>query len=198
MQKAPASLDPAAEAALLTEIARGNRQAFERLYGLYYHRLARFLQGVMRRGNLAEEVINDTMLVVWQHAAEFRAESAASTWIFGIAYRRALKTLSRETQRLKATSPESLQPPHLTLQPLADRAELADWLDAALARLSPEHRLVIELAYVVGLSCEEIAGVAECPVSTVKTRMFYARLRLRENLAALAAPAKQKVAPWEA
>jgi RNA polymerase sigma-70 factor (ECF subfamily) len=178
--------DAAGEAVLLARTAQGDREAFERLYFLFHRRLARFLMRVTRHPHLAEEIINDTMLVVWQRAADFRGDSHPSTWILGIAYRRALKALSREPREAPGNaSPAEVLPDPVALQGLARHAELSDWLDAALGRLSAEHRLTIELAYVLGLSCEEISGITECPVNTVKTRMFYARQKLRELLAEL-------------
>ncbi len=184
-----ASRDPPAEARLLASVARGDREAFQRLYFLFHRRLARFLLRVTRRPEIAEEIINDTMLVVWQRAAEFRGEAQASSWILGIAYRRALKTLSRKSESVPSIPAEALPALNaMALDGLAQRAELADWLDAAITRLTPEHQLVIQLAYVLGLSLEEIAEIADCPVNTVKTRMFHARRRLRELLVELAGP----------
>ncbi len=181
---------PACEAKLLADTARGDRAAFQRLYFLFHRRLARFLLRLTRRPDVAEEIINDTMLAVWQGAARFRGESQVSTWILGIAYRRALKTLSRQSASETGDHPgepaQSLD--SATLEGLAYGAELADWLEAALARLTPEHRLVIELAHVLGLSCQEISEVTHSPVNTVKTRMFYARQHLQAHLFALATP----------
>ena len=74
------------------------------------------------------------------------------------------------------------------LDALSQGAETHNWVDVALTHLSAEHRLVLELAYFLGLSCEEIAEVAECPVGTVKTRMFYGRERLRQVLLSVATP----------
>jgi RNA polymerase sigma-70 factor (ECF subfamily) len=182
--------EAAGELQLLQRTARGDREAFQRLYFLFHRRLTRFLLRVTRRPDVTEEVINDTMLVVWQRAGDFRGESHLSTWIMGIAYRRALKRLSSERRTVRASDADgqSASPDAQTLADLAQRAELVDWLDAAFAQLSPEHRLTIQLTYLLGMSCEEIANITECPVSTVKTRMFYARQRLRELLATLATP----------
>lgn len=189
-QATPSAVELAGELQLLERTARGDREAFQRLYFLFHRRLTRFLLRLTRRPEMAEEIINDTMLVVWQKAAEFRGDSHLSTWILGIAYRRALKTLNREPRQEREPTAEELSRALDTtaLGDLAHRAELTDWLDTALARLTPEHRLVIEFAYLLGLSCEEIAVITACPVNTVKTRMFYARQRLRELLATLAAP----------
>jgi RNA polymerase sigma-70 factor (ECF subfamily) len=76
------------------------------------------------------------------------------------------------------------------LDALSQGTETHDWIDSALAKLSSEHRMVIELAYFLGLSCEEIAEIVGCPLGTVKTRMFYGRERLRQVLVMLAAPRK--------
>jgi RNA polymerase sigma-70 factor (ECF subfamily) len=176
--------------ALLARVVEGDREAFRRLYTHYHRRLHRFLMRLTRERPLAEEIINDTMLVVWQHARDFRGASRVSTWIFGIAYRRALKSLerSRSTSAQDVIVAAVTAPDGALLDALSLGAETHDWIDAALTHLSPEHRLVIELAYFLGLSCEEISEVAECPLGTVKTRMFYGRERLRQALMLLAGP----------
>ena len=167
------------ERALLTRIACGDDVALKELYLLYHRRLARFLMRITTRYDLAEEIINDTFWVVWRHAGEFRGASRVSTWILGIAYRRGLKTLQR-----------SAPPPELGLEDTScepcGQLELDEWLDAALDRLPPEQRMVIELTYHMGHSCEEISTIMQCPVNTVKTRMFHARRKLKGLLVTLA------------
>ena len=71
----------AREVELISRIAKGDRKAFEELYGLYHRRLARFLTRLTRRYDVAEEVINDTFYIVWCKAGDFRGESQPSTWI---------------------------------------------------------------------------------------------------------------------
>jgi DNA-directed RNA polymerase specialized sigma24 family protein len=83
------------EVLLLQRIAAGDRLAFETLYRGYFPRLTRFLQRMMRRHQAVEEVLNDVMLVVWRKAATFSGHSKVSTWIFAIAYRKALKAMNR-------------------------------------------------------------------------------------------------------
>lgn len=172
------------EIALLTRIAARDDAAMKELYFLYHRRLARFLTRLTARTDVAEEVINDTFWVVWQRAADFRGASLVSTWILGIAYRRALKTL----RRLRPAPPEEDAQEHPTDVPW-ERAELSEWLAVALAQLPLEQRTVLELAYNLGHSCEEIARIVGCPANTVKTRMFHGRRKLRVILLALAGPA---------
>jgi RNA polymerase sigma-70 factor, ECF subfamily len=165
---------------LLARIGQRDATAIEELYHLYHRRLARFLTRVTSRYELTEEIINDTFWVIWRHAATFRGESQVSTWIFGIAYRRALKSLSGARKpALPPPDPESV------IDEPCRQAELNEWLGVALARLPLEQRMVIELAYHTGHSCEEISVIMQCPVNTVKTRLFHARRKLRTLLATL-------------
>src|SRR2546425_8972534 len=83
----------AREVDLMARIANGDRKAFEELYNLYHRRMARFLTRLTHRFDLAEEVINDTFWVVWCKARDFRGDSQPSTWILGIAYRKARNAL---------------------------------------------------------------------------------------------------------
>ncbi|MGH8170843.1 MAG: RNA polymerase sigma factor [Steroidobacteraceae bacterium] len=172
------------ERALLARIADRDSAAMKELYLLYHRRLARFLMRLTSRYELAEEVINDTFWVVWQHAADFRGASRVSTWIMGIAYRRGLKTLRRAGPPAADTDVET----QIGAEEPAQKEELAEWLDVALRRLPLEQRMVIELAYHVGHSCEEISSIMQCPVNTVKTRMFHARRKLKTLLTTLAGP----------
>src|ERR1700741_177588 len=81
------------EVGLIGRIAAEDMGAFETLYALYHPRLARFLLGMTRRPPLVEEILDDTMLVVWRKAHTYNPGAKVSTWIFGIAYRQALKAL---------------------------------------------------------------------------------------------------------
>jgi RNA polymerase sigma-70 factor, ECF subfamily len=173
-----AALSNEGELRLLRKVAMGDRQAFQTLYVSYHRRLARFLTRMTRRYDVAEEIINDTLWVVWCKAAEFRGDSQVSTWIMGIAYRRALKTLKRVQAANREASLEMVDE-----QPGAANAlevsEQHEWIERALGQLPVEQRMAIELTYFLGHSCEEIATIMECPVNTVKTRMFHARRKLR-------------------
>lgn len=174
----------AREVELIARIGAGDRKALEELYNLYHRRMARFLTRLTHRYDLAEEIINDTFWVVWRKAGDFRGESQPSTWIFGIAYRKA-RNAFRSVSRLAAqTSLEALSAPACS-EPF-NTEELRDWLQQALSQLPTEQRLAVQLCYELGYSCEEIAAITSCPVNTVKTRLFHARAKLQKLLPRLA------------
>jgi RNA polymerase sigma-70 factor (ECF subfamily) len=148
--------------------------------------MARFLTRLTRRYDIAEEVINDTFWVVWRKAHTFRGDSQPSTWILGIAYRKA-RNAFRASARLAEKNLQAEALP-LTNDEPASNEELRDWLARALAELPVEQRLAVELCYELGHSCEEIATIMGCPVNTVKTRLFHARAKLQRLLPQLATP----------
>jgi RNA polymerase sigma-70 factor (ECF subfamily) len=167
---------------LLLAVAAGNRRALEELYLGYHRRLARFLARVTPRYENVEEVINDTFMVVWQSAKDFRYASQVSTWIIGIAYRTALKSVRRQKNFAAAQNIDDF--PERSSDPFQE-TEMQDWLSQGLSRLPMEQRLTLELAYQMGHSLEEIAAITGTPVGTVKARMFHAREKLRLYLPTL-------------
>jgi RNA polymerase sigma-70 factor (ECF subfamily) len=110
-----------------------------------------------------------------------------STWIFGIAYRCALKSMRRSRVRSHTIALE-FQDGEAFIEDSARETEERQLLDLGLSCLPLEQRLVLVLAYYMDYSCEEIAAIAECPVNTVKSRMFHARRKLRTIISAAAAP----------
>src|ERR1700729_863546 len=128
--------------ALLVAVAAGDRRALEELYLGYHRRLARFLSRFTPRYENVEEIINDTFMVVWQSAKDFRNASQVSTWIIGIAYRTALKSFRRQKNHTGGRSLDDY--PEQTVDPTFE-TEVNDWLQHGLSRLPIEQRLTLEL-----------------------------------------------------
>jgi len=168
----------------LQRIERQDRAALAALYRAYQPRLVRFLGRLTRQHGLIEEVINDTFWVVWRKAGQYRGEARVSTWIMGIAYRQALKALRDGDDPSLHGNDDELEPLGAT-HPDTER-ELRDWLDKGLARLPAEQRATVDLVYGQGCTLEETAAIMGCPVGTAKSRLFHARLRLRNLLPELA------------
>jgi RNA polymerase sigma-70 factor (ECF subfamily) len=182
----PARESPETENALLAGVARRDQAAFENLFRRYQKRLFRYLLGVVRNEAVAEELVCETMADVWRNSSTFQGRSRVSTWIFGIASHKA-KTALRRPQPLEA-DPEMIARLEDPAPGPADeviRKELAEQVRAAIELLTPEHRQVVELTFMQGFSYQEIVEIVSCPVNTVKTRMFYAKRRLREVLSAI-------------
>lgn len=171
------------ELELLDRVSRRDVHAFEELYRIYQPRLGRFVSNLVQRPQLVEEVLDDTMMAVWQTAGSFRGASKLSTWIFAIAYRYALKARARWPDPVVDPARDT----RISDEPAPDQGlhhqRLHDALRAAIDVLSPDHRAVVDLTYFHGLGYREIAEIMGCPIDTVKTRMFHARRRLKEAMA---------------
>jgi RNA polymerase sigma-70 factor (ECF subfamily) len=150
---------------LVTAIAQRDQAAFNELHLRYRRRIARFVAVSLPRCKAAEEITNDTLWIVWQSAGQFKGTSKVSTWITG---HKTLHDVGEATH-----NPWS-------------QSDTREWVAAGLARLPEEQRTVLELAYHLGHSCAEIAETMNCPVSTVKTRMHYGRMKLKLLLPSLA------------
>lgn len=162
---------------LIAEIAVGNETAFERLYQRYFSRLYQFIFHITKRQDCIEEIINDTMYVVWEKASTYDQVCRPSTWILGIAYLKGLKSieqnLTREDRSVEFCDEQDYFPDNSTHW--VSQLELTNWLEVALSKLSVEQRAVVEMTYYQGLHYHEIAKIMQCPENTVKTRMFHAR-----------------------
>jgi RNA polymerase sigma-70 factor (ECF subfamily) len=168
---------------LLSLVLQQDRSAFEELYRIYHPRLTRFLLNLVRRPTLVEEVLNDTMMVVWEKADSFNGASKLSTWIFAIAYRKAMKGLRRQDEAIEDQGAEWRASLDASPEEESGRQRMTVLLMRAVDELSPMHRAVVDLTYFHELGYREIAVILECPVNTVKTRMFHARRYLKRRLA---------------
>jgi len=175
--------DDADDRRLLAQIARGERDAFEAFYGRFATHVYRFVRELVRDDGIAEELTGDVMVQVWRGAQSYSGRSRVRTWVFGIAHHKAIDALRR--RRLPAVEIDAA----LGVAGVADEPETEllraydrERIERALGELSPEHRAVVELTFVEAFSQAEIAEIAGCPVGTVKTRLFYAKERLRNAL----------------
>jgi RNA polymerase sigma factor (sigma-70 family) len=169
--------------ALMSRILARDIDAFEELYRVYRPRLTRFLSKLVHRPQIVEEVMNDTLMVVWDRAHSFNGASQLSTWIFGIAYRKAMKAVRRQDDPIEDPGADV----RISLEPTPEEAfgkqRAHTLLLIAISELSSDHRAVVEFTYFHEMGYREIAEIMNCPVDTVKTRMFHARRNLKRRLA---------------
>jgi RNA polymerase sigma-70 factor, ECF subfamily len=168
----------------MAAIARRDQAAFKQLHSRYERRIERFVTRRFRGCTSADDIANETLWIVWRNAGQFKGTSKVCTWIMGIAYHMGLKTLRKVTQRLTDLE-EPYNSDWASHNPSFQR-DISDWLSVGLAHLPDEQRLALELAYQLGHSCDEIAVTLDCPVGTVKTRLYYGRQRLKHLLPQLA------------
>ena len=172
------------ELSLIGRVAAGDVEAFKTLHGAYQRRLFAYSMKMLGDVGAAEELCNDVLLEVWRQARQFEGRSQLSTWVFGIAHHKALNALRKSGRRADlaldaaAATPDGRPGPEAE----AEHRDTREMLEAALSKLSREHREVVELTFYHGFSYEEIAQIVKCPAGTVKTRMFHAKQRLREWL----------------
>jgi RNA polymerase sigma factor (sigma-70 family) len=174
--------DRAVDLRLIARVSQGDRRAFDELYRKYQSRLGRFLANVVRQPQIVEEVFDDTLMVVWERAADFKGESKLSTWIFAIAYRKAMNALRRHDLPIEDHEADNRVSDDIGPEEAFGRKRQRALLLDAMANLSADHRAVVELTYFQDLGYREIADIMECPLDTVKTRMFYARRQLKRCL----------------
>lgn len=169
---------------LLHRIARGDRRAFE----LFYDRHATWLAVRIRRrcggdADLTADVLQETFLAVWRAAASYQGTEQSGGWVWSIATRRLIDAHRRRTARVRMVEPPS---DDLVTTPSAEDEALVGAYDAALSaalgRLSPELRAVLQATVLDGLSVRETAVLLDVPEGTVKSRAIRARRQLREAL----------------
>jgi RNA polymerase sigma-70 factor (ECF subfamily) len=168
------------ETELLSRIVEGDGAAFEAFYNAYYPRLYRFILRVTHKPDTVEELIQDTLMVVWEKPESFDHSCKLSTWVFGIAYRKALKSLAKNSRYSSMVDLEGMEEILADSRPTpAVDLEVANWLETALATLPADQRAVLELTFHHGLHYRDVALILDCPENTVKTRMFHARKKLQ-------------------
>jgi len=169
---------------LIQSMADGDKRAFKLLYMRHHMRVFRFVARMVGNESTAEEVVNDVFLQAWRHAHEFKGNSQVATWLLAIAR---FKTISecrrRSEEQLDERAAEIIQDPSDTPSTSMEKPERSDILKKCLAKLPPIHREVINLIYYQGKKVEEVAQLTGAPISTIKTRMHYARGRMAELLA---------------
>jgi RNA polymerase sigma-70 factor, ECF subfamily len=170
---------------LIEAIAQGDRHAMGLLYGRHSLRVYRFILRMTGDASLAEDLVSEVFLEVWRHADGFQARSQVSTWLLAIARNKMLSAFRRHCDEQLddqgvAAIEDPADDPEISIQK-KDRRAL---IQKCLSQLSTAHREVVDLVYYHEKTLEEVARIVGAPLSTVKTRMFYARQRMEKLLKA--------------
>jgi RNA polymerase sigma-70 factor, ECF subfamily len=168
---------------LLAAVAKGDRAAFERLYGETRAKLYGVLLRILGRPELADDVMQETYLKVWQMAGKFDPTVASPiTWMVAIARNRAIDIVRKKGDVSIEDSPEAMGAAAETPPPLA-RREMTEELRrllSCLGKLDPEKQRIVLLAYYSGWSREQLSHKLDIPVNTIKTWLRRSLLEIRE------------------
>ena len=172
-------------AELLGRVAIGDRKAFAELYDATRSQLFAVSLRIVRERSLAEEVLQDSFVSIWNHAGDYaQAKSAPTTWMSAIVRNRSLDVVrrTRETPDVDdALAANLVDESAAPMREAEERAE-AHSLHQCLEELEAEQRQSIALAFFHGLSHSELAGHLRRPLGTVKTHIRRGLLKLRECL----------------
>ena len=190
------ALNPDPDAALVERVKRGDVRAFEMLVVKYQRRIERLIGRMVRDTDLVADIAQETFIRAYRALPQFRAESAFYTWLYRIAVNTAKKALV-DLKRDPVVTQTSLQGADdddetyrggseptdgETPEALLASKEIAATVNAAIAALSEDLRQAITLREIEGLSYEEISEVMNCPIGTVRSRIFRAREAIAERL----------------
>ena len=173
------------DAALIRLIAAGDKHAMQILFGRHNLRVFRFVLRFVGDKSAAEDLVSEVFLDVWRQAGRFQGRSQVATWLLAIARNKALSALrGRSNEELDEDVAAGIEDPQDNPEVTLQNRQKAEILLNCLTKLSPAHREVTDLIYYHEKSIDEVAEVTGVPQNTVKTRMFYARKRIAELMAA--------------
>ncbi|MGZ3310028.1 MAG: sigma-70 family RNA polymerase sigma factor [Xanthobacteraceae bacterium] len=185
VDRPPPKAPDTSDEVLIAKIAAGNRLAMQALFARHNVRIYRFALRMVGDNGLAEDLTSEVFLSVWQQAHRFEARSAVTTWLLAIARYKALAELRRRPQAASSERESSdISDPADTPDVAFEIKHRGEILRKCLARLSREHREVIDLVYYHEKSVQEVAEIIGIGGNTVKTRTFYARKQLSKLLEA--------------
>ena len=185
----------AADLALVKRVQQGDRSAFDLLVIKYQHRILKLIMRYVRDPSEAMDVAQDAFLKAYRAAPSFRGDSAFYTWLYRIAINTAknhLVSMSRRAAQFEFDIQDQDQYEALsklqeldTPEGLAMSEELRATVNRAINELPEDLRTAIMLREIEGMSYEEIAQTMECPVGTVRSRIFRAREAIDKSIRAL-------------
>jgi len=185
------------DAALVERVQRGDQKAFEMLVVKYQRRIERLIARMVRDVDLVEDIAQETFIRAYRALPNFRGESAFYTWLYRIAVNTAKKAmigLKRDpllTESAMASASEEDEDASRVENELSDgetpesvlaSRQIAETVNAAIESLSDDLRQAITLREIEGLSYEEISELMNCPIGTVRSRIFRAREAIATRL----------------
>ncbi len=182
------------DADLVAQCQKGDLEAFNELVTRYRNKAYGMIYNMVRNEQDAWDLAQDGFLKAWKSIARFRGQSSFYTWLYRIMTNVTIDWLRKkqiegtsefdDTVSIASAEPGSFTVPKADPLPSEkiEQAEIRKRIDAAISKLSPEHRAVIVMKELEGLQYQEIADALECSIGTVMSRLFYARKKLQTLL----------------
>ncbi len=180
------------ETALIDQCRGGNSSAFEKLVGLYEKKVYNLAFRMVGNHEDASDIAQEAFLKVYTSLDQFRGESSFSTWLYRVVSNACLDELRRRARHkvVSIDTPVSPEDPSPRQIPSNDpepghrieKAEVRESVQQGIKELPDDHRIILVLRDIQGLSYEEIAQILNMPLGTVKSRLNRARLGLRDRL----------------
>lgn len=167
------------EIELLRKISRGDEEAFRQLYDQTHQKVYFYLYRLVHGRQIAEDILVETFMEVWRCAKAFKGRSRVTTWIFGIARNLAMNELGKQKKHEDISDCSYLSN---GIVPDAEPMDRQRLLKEAMLKLSIKHQEILDLVFFHDLAYPEISQLLDIPVSTVKTRVFYAKEMLKQVL----------------
>ena len=174
-----AMVEPNEDAKLAIRIAAGDENALRELNAQYGRRLFAYALRLTGNPARAEDVVQDTLVVVWRTAARYRGEGRFIAWMLGIVHHTAMNALRHPSIAVTDEMEESFPSDTTLPEAHTQQKQQKEWIRRGVESLSPEHQAVLDLVFYQGLSLQETALVCRCPLGTVKSRLAYARKHLK-------------------
>jgi RNA polymerase sigma-70 factor (ECF subfamily) len=172
---------------LLQQIAAGRQAALKDFYSLFESRVYHYAFSRLNDPFDAADTLNEVMMEVWKHANRFEGRSKVSTWLLGITHHKVYDRLRKRTHSQKHDDIDDhamyLADDTTPMERVLIGSQDADLVQRCLQHLSASHREILHLAFYEDLPYQEIASIAQCPEGTVKTRVFHAKIALKNCIA---------------
>lgn len=192
-----------ADQLLVERVQQGDKRAFELLVTKYHRKIIRLISRLIRDHAEVEDVAQDAFIKAYRALPQFRGESAFYTWLYRIAVNTAKNYLATQGRRPSSAGDIDNEEAETfadadqlrdinTPESMLHTKQIADTVNRAMESLPEELRVAITLREIEGLSYEEIAEAMECPIGTVRSRIFRAREAIAEKLRPLLGTAEGK------